>query len=192
MSTINFACHIETQQKEDFRRLFKRRFLLVDFLYGFFLFLYWWLYKEEDRLLDGLIFIVTGCMFFLDGILLVWLISYKGAESVAPRWLLIINIMSNSSTLIPYIIGRVILILYMENAANMRLISWTLFGVGLLLKILKLYVLWKYKKCCANTGCYCCCPRRGVSDDLLDGLNLGDCDGDDEHTDIERENDGEI
>merc|ERR1711933_34594 len=103
---------------------------------------------------DGIIFIVAGCMFSLDALLLIWLISYKGNQDNAPRYVWMINVISNASTIIAYSIGRVFIVFRLRAAkdatTNQRIIAATLFVLSFPLKCIKLYIMFKYKQFCKS------------------------------------------
>lgn len=112
MGAFIFACNIESQSKEAFQRRFKRSFLFVDILCIFYQFYDYWRFSGIVHfwILNEWIYLITGCMFAIDALLLIWLLTYKSNESIAPMWLLVVNWITNSITLVPYTIGRAMII----------------------------------------------------------------------------------
>ena len=140
---------IHTKSKDDFQKRFKRNFLTLDILIAITQFVEFITFGY-----DGLIFIAAGSMFTLDAILLIWLLSYKGPKSNSPKYVLYLNCVSNALTIIVYSIGRVFVVFAIGPAQNakiyQKLIAATLFIVFTPMKLIKLYIMYSYKKFCVG------------------------------------------
>ena len=144
---ISFCWNINTKSKEDFRRRFKVNFLTLDILLAVLQVFEYISYGD-----DGLIFIISGCMFSLDAILLIWLLSYKGFESHAPKYVVLINFLSNALTIIVYSVSRVFIVFGLKVGSKSKLyqkiIAGTLYVTFFPMKLIKLYIMYQYKKFC--------------------------------------------
>ena len=111
MGAYIFAYNIESQPKEEYHRILRRTFLVLDILCVFVQLFYWWHFGAVVHfwVLDGYVFGITAAMFTIDALLLVWLLERGSGSDSAPIWLLVINWISNLSRLVPYIVGRAVI-----------------------------------------------------------------------------------
>lgn len=144
---ISFCWNIHSKSKKDFQRRFKVNFLTLDILLAVIQALEYIAYGDH-----GLIFIISGSMFTLDAILLIWLLSYKGSEKHAPKYALFINLFSNISTIIVYSVSRVFIVFGLEVGAKsvlyQKIVAGSLFITFFPMKLIKLYIMYQYKRFC--------------------------------------------
>lgn len=135
----------------EFMERFRRNFLPLDIILSVIQFA-----EYVSFGLDGFVFVVAGCMFGLDALLLIGLLSFKRDSSNAPRSLLWINLVSNVLSIAVYSIGRVFIIFAIESASEaktyQRAVTATLFILFFPMKVIKIYIMFKYKKYCGSEG----------------------------------------
>ena len=144
---IAFFLSISSKKKEEFIKRFKVNYLTLDILLAVIQIFEFALYG-----FDGIIFIVTACMFALDAILLIWLISFKRQQEHAPKWVLIINLVSNALTVTAYSVGRIFIVFGLKAAKSaklyQRITAATFFVLFFPMKFIKLYIMYRYKQFC--------------------------------------------